>query len=51
MRGKLGLLAIAVIVAGFGIKSQVRCGQATYVDTYAIVALADRVVPGFDVCD
>ncbi|MDW0361001.1 hypothetical protein Q8G38_16930 [Halomonas venusta] len=50
MKSTLGILLFVLVVAGFGIKASINCGGDTWVDTYAIVAIANKVIPSFDIC-
>lgn len=47
----LTVIFVVAVVAGFGIGASTKCGEATWVDTYAIVVLAHEVIPSFNICE
>lgn len=50
IKGMITVAVVVAVVAGFGIGASVKCGEATWVDSYAIVVLAHNLIPGFDLC-
>lgn len=50
MKNWIGIAFFSAIILGFGIKASVKCGEASWVDSYAIVVLAHNTLPGFDLC-
>lgn len=50
MKHWIGITLFVAAVFGFGIKASVKCGEATWVDSYTIVVLAHNLIPDFDLC-